>query len=128
MNGMNGMNGIMGLLAAVLLAACAPRVGWERTDRRSCTADEAPRVCVSAAPDRQLVVRAGGETLVPGECMAGPSRRGGRLAVDASDGRTGATTSRWVRVRGGQVTTVGLGERRGKVKVTRARAACDVAP
>ncbi|MBL9100832.1 MAG: hypothetical protein JNL82_07735 [Myxococcales bacterium] len=112
-------------MAAIVGAGCAPRAGWQRTDRRTCAADEAPRVCVAADPDRQLVVRAGGETLVPGECMTGPSRRGGRLRVAVDDGRAGRTTWRWVRVGGGQVTTVGLEERRGESRVSRARAACE---
>jgi hypothetical protein len=112
------------VLVAVVVAGCAPRAGWQRTDRRACAADEAPRVCVAADPDRPLVVRAGGEALVPGECMSGPSGRGGRLLVAIDDGRAGATTARWVRVGGGQVTTVGLAEKRGKTKVSRARDAC----
>lgn len=68
-------------------------------------------MCVSAAPDRQLVVRAGGAALVPGECMVAPRERGGRLRVEASDGRSGARTQRWIGVRRGQVTTVALGRK-----------------
>lgn len=76
-------------------------------------------MCVSANPDRQLVVRAGGAALVPGECMAAPRERGGRLRVAASDGRRGTTTTRWIGVRRGQVTTVKLGR-----KLVGARADC----
>lgn len=72
-------------------------------------------MCVSAAPDRQLVVHAGGAALVPGECVEAPRRRGGRLRVEASDGRDGATMSRRIGVRRGQITTVALGERRLEV-------------
>jgi hypothetical protein len=68
-------------------------------------------MCVDDEPDRQLVVRAGGAALVPGECMVAPQRRGGRLRVDATDGRTGVTSSRWIGVRRGQITRVGLGAR-----------------
>lgn len=105
---------------AALLTACAPRAGWERTDRRTCAADEPPRLCVSAAPDRQLTVRAGGATIVPGECVVGPARRGGRLWVTVSDGRTGATRGRWVPVRRGRVTAVALEEGR----IGRSRSDC----
>lgn len=107
-------------MVAALLTACAPRAGWERTDRRTCAADEPPRVCVANAPDRQMVVRVGGATIVPGECVVAPERRGGRLRVAVDDGRTGVTRERSVRVRRGRVTTVALADGR----VARTRGAC----
>src|SRR5688572_18615177 len=112
--GLHGRRGCHRLAAvvAVVLVGCAPKVGWERTDRRTCVPAEPPRMCVSAAPDRQLVVRAGGEVLVPGECMVAPADRGGRLWVTATDGRAGVTKSRWIRVRRGAVTTVELGPKK----------------
>lgn len=104
----------------LLVMGCAPRSGWERTDRRTCAPAEPPRVCVVDAPDRQLVVRAGGAAVVPGECIAPARGRGGRLAVAATDGRSGATRSRWIRVRRGQVTSVGLGGAKDGLESTRA--------
>jgi len=97
---------------AILAVGCAPRSGWVRTDQRTCAPDGPPRVCVDDDPDRQLVVRAGGAALVPGECMVAPRGRGGPLRVDATDGRTGTTTSRWLGVRRGKITRVALGERK----------------
>lgn len=57
------------------------------------------------------MVRAGGEELVPGECMVAPRRRGGRLQVHTFDGASGERTTRWIGVRRGRVTGVALGDR-----------------
>jgi hypothetical protein len=97
----------------VLLAvtACMPRAGWERTDRRACSPDGPPRLCLLASPDAQLVATAGGATLVPGECVVAPRARGGRLPVTVRDGRRAVSTRRAVRVRRGQTTRIsGLGQ------------------
>jgi hypothetical protein len=95
----------------VLLAAgCAAKTGWERTDRRSCTAGEAPRLCVLTSPDRAAVVRVGGEELVPGECAASPRVRGGPVRVAIEDGRSGKTQKKWVRVRRGSTARVAIAD------------------
>lgn len=92
----------------MLAAGCAARTGWERTDRRSCAEEEAPRLCVLTAPDRAAVVRVGGAALVPGECAASPRVRGGLVRVEVEDGRTGQRQRRWVRVRRGATAQVAI--------------------
>lgn len=110
---------ILAAAALLLLAACAPRTGWERTQRRACPAAGPPRLCLLASPDAQLVVTAGGATIVPGECVAAGQARGGRLRVTVRDGRSGATRGRWVAVRRGQTAMVSaLG---GAIRVTERR-------
>lgn len=103
----------------LLLAACAPRAGWERTLRRACPAEGPPRLCLLASPDAQLVATAGGATIVPGECAAAGEARGGRLRVTVRDGRSGVTRERWVAVRRGRTTMIsGLG---GEIRVVERR-------
>jgi hypothetical protein len=97
---------ILAVLVVLALAACAPRTGWERTDRRSCAPAGPPRLCLLAAPDAQLVATAGGATLVPGECAVASRARGGRLRVRVHDGRRGASSIRRVGVRRGQTTWI----------------------
>lgn len=76
-------------------------------------------MCVAATPDRSVVVRVGGEALLPGECAASPRARGGQIRVVAEDGRGGAARARWVGVRRGttarvEVTREGRLLRRGR--------------
>ena len=97
---------ILAALVVLALAACAPRVGWERTDRRGCPRAGPPQLCLLAAPDAQLVVTAGGATLVPGECVVAARARGGRLRVTVRDGRSGRADARWIAVRRGQTAMV----------------------
>jgi hypothetical protein len=94
----------------LLAAGCAAKTGWSRTERRSCVADEVPRLCVLTAPDRPAVVRVGGEELVPGECAASPRRRGGLVRVAVADGRTGETQKKWVKVRRGATARVAIAD------------------
>jgi hypothetical protein len=99
----------------LVLAACAPRTGWERTEQRSCAPAGPPRLCLLASPDAQLVATAGGATLVPGECVVAPRARGGRIAVTVRDGRAGASAARRIAVRRGHTTRIsGLG---GQIRV-----------
>ena len=93
-------------IAAVVTLGCAGRSEWELRDQRACRREDPPRLCVTPAPDRALVVRAGGAELVPGECAISPHRRGGLLRVQAEDGRTGARGRRWLRVVRGKTTWV----------------------
>lgn len=65
-------------------------------------------MCVAPAPDRPAVVRVGGTALVPGECAAAPSGRGGGLRVRVEEGRTGAIAERWIRVRRGVTTEISI--------------------
>ncbi len=110
---------ILAAVVALALAACAPRTGWERTDRRACPSAGPPQLCLLAAPDAQLVVTAGGATLVPGECVVAPRARAGRLHVTVRDGRLGVTEARWIAVRRGQTAMVSaLG---GKIRVEQRR-------
>ena len=97
---------ILAALVVLALVACAPRTGWERTDRGACPSAGPPRLCLLASPDAQLVVTAGGATIVPGECVVAPRAGGGRLRVTFRDGRRGATRERWIPVRRGQTTMV----------------------
>lgn len=97
---------ILAALVLLALAACAPRTGWERTDRRACPPAGPPRLCLLASPDAQLVATAGGATLVPGECVVAPRARGGRLTVTVRDGRRGASSVRRLGVRRGQTTRI----------------------
>lgn len=94
----------------LLAAGCAAKTGWQRTERRSCVADEVPRLCVLTSPDRAAVVRVGGEELVPGECAASPRRRGGLVRVAIEDGRTGKTQKKWVEVRRGSAARVAIAD------------------
>jgi hypothetical protein len=90
----------------VLALGCAPRTGWQRTDRRTC-APAGRRGCAwTTRPIAQLVVRAGGAALVPGECMVAPRARAGGCGSTLRDGRRGATRERWIPVRRGQTTMV----------------------
>ena len=91
---------------ALVLSACAPRTGWERTDQRSCGREPPPRLCVLASPDAQLVVHAGGATIVPGECVVASRAVGGRVRVSVRDGLRGRVTRRWVPVRRGAATMI----------------------
>lgn len=102
----------------LLAAGCAAKTGWRRAERRSCAADDLPRLCVLTSPDRAAVVRVGGEELVPGECAASPRRRGGPVRVAIEDGRTGETTKKWVRVRRGSVARVAIADD-GRAEVER---------
>jgi len=110
---------IFAALVVLALAACAPRTGWERTDRRACPSAGPPRLCLLASPDAQLVVTAGGATIVPGECVVAPRARAGRLHVTVRDGRRGVTRARWIAVRRGQTAMVTA--LRGEIRVEERR-------
>lgn len=96
--------GLVVWAAALLTLGCAARSGWERSEARACRPVEPPRICVQSAPDRALVVHAGGAALVPGECARSPRARGGSLRVRAEDGRTGLSGARWLRAPRGKTT------------------------
>lgn len=113
---------ILAALVLLVMVGCAPRTGWERTDRRSCPPDGPPRLCLLASPDAQLVATAGGATLVPGECVVAPRARGGRLPVTVRDGRRGASSARRIAVRRGRTTRISALD--GEIEVVE-RLACD---
>lgn len=73
---------LAGLAAGLLLAACLPSQGWQRTDRRACEPEAPPIVCLTSHVEGPWELRAGEHVLLPGECMQAPAGTGsGRLAV-----------------------------------------------
>jgi hypothetical protein len=110
----------------LVLGGCASRTGWERTMSRVCDAKGPAVLCVAAAPEAPVEIRAGGTTILPGECAVAPEHgRAGPLRVDVLDGR-GARDDAWVRVRRGRRTTLGVGH--GAEPYVRARERCDRTP
>lgn len=74
--------------AGLLAVACAPRVGWQRTEIRACAPRTQAVVCLQAEPDRAVTFGVGGATVVPGECVLAPNpRASGSLRVTVDDGR-----------------------------------------
>jgi hypothetical protein len=69
-------------VGAVLLAACLPRQGWQRTDRRACEPQSPPIVCLTPHVEGPYELHVGDAVLLPGECLQAPPEAGsGRLAV-----------------------------------------------
>ncbi len=95
----------VGLLVSI---DCARDRGWVRSDRRSCSPNEPPRVCVWAAPDAPVVVNVGGVELVPGECAQASAGNGRRVKVEVSDGRKVTRQRQAVRVRPGETLEVAV--------------------
>jgi hypothetical protein len=90
------------------MLACAPRQGWQRTDRRACAPDAAPIVCIDGTDDRGHELALGGRRIVPGECARGPKgSHGGQLPVVVVD-RTGATKRRSIRAPKGRITIIAI--------------------
>lgn len=111
---------VLGL--GVLLAACAPSTGWQRTDRRACAPQSPPILCLAAQPEAPHELHVGGRVVLPGECIEAPSGgRGG--SVRASLSTSGEpVTSRWLRVRKGAQTEVRVEDERLRIEERRA---CD---
>jgi hypothetical protein len=106
---------LAGLAAALLLAACMPSRGWQRTDRRACAPQSPPIVCLTAEVEGPYELRVGDQVLLPGECMQAPADEGsGRLAVTLHVGGE-ELARRHLRLREGVRTTVRIAGERVKV-------------
>lgn len=104
-----------GLAAALVLAACLPSQGWQRTDRRACEPQASPILCLTPDVEGPWELRVGEHVLLPGECMQAPADAGsGRLAVTLhASGEEIAR--RHVRLTAGVRTIVRVAD--GRVKV-----------
>jgi hypothetical protein len=108
---------------AGLSLGCAAKQGWQRTEARTCDRGQAAVLCFVAEPDQPVELRFADVALLPDECAVAPkSRRAGSVRIELADGRTDEVDRRWVSVRKGRVTIVGL--RDGKLRV-RERSKCD---
>ncbi|MCH9686284.1 MAG: hypothetical protein K0V04_32930 [Deltaproteobacteria bacterium] len=96
------------LLAVIAAGGCAPKQGWQRTDRRACSPQSAPVLCLTDEVEGPLELRLGARVLLPGECIEGPADGGGgQLRVSLY--RSGQRVSRpRVRVRPGWRTVVAV--------------------
>ncbi|MBX7081532.1 MAG: hypothetical protein K1X88_20190 [Nannocystaceae bacterium] len=113
-----------GALAVIGLLGCAPKLGWQRDDRRACASDEPAVVCVASEPDRGLAFVVGAVEILPGECAQAPDG-GGRVRVAWTD-RDGHAHHRSVRAPAHRRTTVVL-QPDGTLHA-QGRARCDARP
>lgn len=110
-----GLGIAAGLAATVVLAACLPTQGWQRTDRRACEPHAPPLVCLTPHVEGPWELRIGEQVLLPGECLQAPPDTGsGRVAVALYESGS-AIARRRVRLSEGVRTIVRIAD--GRVRV-----------
>ncbi len=104
--------------ALVLLAACRPAAGWQRTDARVCDPQSPPILCLRADSAALHELHVGERVVLPGECLVGPDEQRGRVAVTVHVSSSEEVSRARVRVRPGARTVVTVAEgERGRLRV-----------